>query len=402
MQTSRACVSSASHFLASQQVDYHQGQQMDWKDLWTQRLRQELLRLIITLTVLLLCTGLMIMAQIQSDRWFDEYNRIRNILALRQHLAEPRGVDIFARDPLHDRGFDLLPDMSELRAWLPDLLLNCLIGLTVVTSIAFPTERRVKWQGIVVLRRFFWCLAILYIFRMCSFMVTTVPSAAKGCMPKYVPVNDREDVQDYLVLMGKMVSGAVTACTDNIYSGHTSLITLLVSTSLLYSGRWYVKLASLLLGAVAVVSIAATRMHYTVDVLIALLVASFVFAIYHFLLVIYINARTMSLDGRLCRTTATTAHEDGELLAEHSLAARMVWRPVGRVLWWMDGLDIRVGPYAPHQLTREREQQKVASAVHSPDNRSNQQGAAGTSSADYGRNVPKSESQSPKSTVPLV
>ena len=143
------------------------------------------------------------MAQIRSDMWLDLYNRERNILALEQHMAEPVGIEIFARDPLHDRGFEVLPDLEKWRGWLPDLLLNSLTVWTVCWALLIPSQRRIKWQGIVTLRRFLWCLSVLYIFRMCSFMVTTLPSPAKNCMPKYVPVNEVEDVQEYLVFDGQ-------------------------------------------------------------------------------------------------------------------------------------------------------------------------------------------------------
>ena len=307
------------------------------------------------------------MAQIRSDMWLDLYNRERNILALKQHMAEPVGIEIFARDPLHDRGFEVLPDLEKWRGWLPDLLLNSLIVWTVFWALLIPSQRRIKWQGIVTLRRFLWCLSVLYIFRMCSFMVTTLPSPAKNCMPKYVPVNDVEDMQEYLSLMGKMVSGTVTACTDNIYSGHTSLIALLLMTCLVYSGRWWVKVIAFVSAAITLASIVATRLHYTVDILIALFVASFVFAIYHFLLMIYMDARMLRLDNRIHRTTPLTANEDMALMGERSLAARMVWTVVGRIIWWVDGLDIRVGPYETSQLIGEEEQPKMDSAVHSPE-----------------------------------
>src|ERR1700722_88586 len=78
---------------------------MGWTHRFPKSLQNELYRLLVCVAVFGLCTGMMIMAQIQSDMWLDLYNRERNILALRQHVAEPVGVEIFARDPLHDRGF---------------------------------------------------------------------------------------------------------------------------------------------------------------------------------------------------------------------------------------------------------------------------------------------------------
>lgn len=335
------------------------------------QLLHEVTRLFITVLVFLVCCGTMLMAQIQSDRWFATYNRSRNLQAIREKRAEPLGMPIYARDPLHDFLFDALPDLQRFRTWLPDALLNSLIAFTVISSLLLPKNRRVKWQLFVTLRRFLWCLAILYIFRMCSFLVTTVPSPVHDCMPKYVPsvgsaADNAEAIQSYLSLMGQMMSGAVTACTDNIYSGHTSLITLCVSTCLVYSGRWPVRVWALVHGTVAVISIVWTRLHYTVDVLLALFVASFVFAIYHFLLVIFVDARLMANGNRLGRTTPADVFLDRQLMAEHSLLSRMVWSVVGRAMWWMDGLDIRVGSYEDINLSAELERAKMPSEVHTP------------------------------------
>lgn len=347
-----------------------------WEDLkikWRWSMKQkglvrELVRLLLTVVIFGLCMGLMVMAQIQSDLWFDRYNRKRNMAALKQGLAEPKGIEIWSRDPLHDRLFDILPDWESRRGWLPDLLLISLIVFTVTFAILFPAKKRIPWQAVVVLRRFLWCLAVLYIFRMCSFMVTTVPNPVKNCMPKYIPDahNSAQAAADYLALMGKMMSGSVTACTDNIYSGHTSLITLLVGMCLVYGGRLLVQAYAVIHGSCAVISIVWTRLHYTVDVLIALFVASFVFAIYHFLLVIFVDGQLMAGLNRVNTTSAGRAIQDASLLAEHSLLSRMVWVPVGKVLWWIDGLDIRVGPYTVDHLTREREERKLASLLNSP------------------------------------
>lgn len=346
------------------------------KNLWYDpMLRSELSRLSLTSLFFTICTGLMTVAQIQSDRWFDTYNRARNVLALQQHLAEPEGMEMWARDPLHDWGFEWLPNLTGWRGWLPDALLNSLLILTVLSCLCFPAQRRIKYQSIVLLRRFLWCLSVLYLFRMCSFMVTTVPSPLKGCMPKYVPSAStaKDEAGDYLVLMGKMMSGAVTACTDNIYSGHTTLISLLVASSVVYSGRWYVGLLNLLIGIVALLAIAATRLHYTVDILIALLVACFLFAMYHYLVIIYAD-KYMLYGGQSQRAhsiTASTAIQDARVLAEKSLAGRIVPSWLGLVIWWCDGLDIRIGPYNTMSkigttstgLVQEQEALKRASRV---------------------------------------
>ena len=138
-------------------------------------------------------------------------------------------------------------------------------------------------------------------------------------------------------------------------------------TCLVYSGRWWVKVIAFVKCNHYLASIVATRLHYTVDILIALFVASFVFAIYHFLLVIYMDARMLRLDNRMHRTTPLTASEDMALMAEKIFGGKDGMEAVGRIIWWVDGLDIRVGPYKSSQLMGEKEQPKMDSVVHSPE-----------------------------------
>ena len=233
-----------------------------------------------------------------------------------------------------------------------------------------------EYQGFVVARRMMWMLATLYFFRTWSFLVTTVPSPLRGCTGKYLPENipTREMVPGYLKLIGQMATGSVTACTDNIYSGHTSLLTILVMTFIMYSGINWLKVYAILHGAVALSTIIITRLHYTVDVYIALLVASFIFLNYHFLLIIFLQGRIERYHaikaGHIANFSVAESEQDKNIsdndrpeldqiafnlrIFENQMALdmnwlkdekriiwRVIWMPLGRILWWMDGMDLR-------------------------------------------------------------
>ena len=314
----------------------------------TRRFGHEMIRTSVAVLVFLLVTTLMTQAQIESDRWFDVYSRklnVGHVLGERQMRAMGMDgtVDLtrpFAVDPLYDRLFRILPDWTDRRDWLSDFALTLFIATTIFFTILLPTRERISFQRLVVLRRVLWILACLYAFRMATFLVTTVPSPLHNCVPKYV---SSDDLNKYLSLLGKMVSGKVTACTDNIYSGHTSLVVVLIFTHFTYSGRWWCKIYALLHGFTIVSLILLTRLHYTVDVLIAGFMASFVFVTYHFVLSFFLDNVLLASE---LENSINHGEEDsrGAIFRERRLTSRLLNYRLCRIIWWIDGLDLRVGP----------------------------------------------------------
>lgn len=301
------------------------------------RLAEEIYRTLLTAAVLICIIGIMTMAQVFSDRWFDLYSRsvmltngasavappIFNSTLIVQNYGD--NSTVFATDPLFDHVFSILPNKSEWRGWLPDLLLTSFLVISLVVTLLLPTKTRIRFQSIVVGRRLMWTLSLLYLFRTASFLVTTVPSPLYQCVPKYP-----QDPTAYLLFIGKMATGKMTACTDNIYSGHTAMVTVLFFTNLVYSGRWYFALYSFFHAAAVLFAILLTRLHYSVDILIALFMTSFVWCTYHFLLLVFIDQQLL-MDGG-----------DPRLLNEQRLLLRITNPVMINVLAWMDGMDLRM------------------------------------------------------------
>ena len=324
---------------------------------------------------LIIMIVIMTSAQVYSDHQYGEYVQEFDTAIKDQNGAfPPTGVPYYAQVPLHDRGFTVFPDLTEMRSWLPDMFLTSLLGLTILFNVFWIHKPRMEYQGFVVARRMLWMLVTLYFFRTWSFLVTTVPSPLSGCTGKYLPENitPREMVPGYIKLIGQMATGSVTACTDNIYSGHTSLITILVMTFIMYSGINWLKVYAIIHGTVALLTILITRLHYTVDVYIALLVASFVFLNYHFLLIIFLQGRLERYHAIKAAHIANFDISNTELQEEETknqsndqiqfnrrllemqmgldmnwlkdekhIIWRVIWIPLGRMIWWMDGMDLR-------------------------------------------------------------
>ena len=358
----------------------------------------EIRRTIYTGAFVLLMVIIMTSAQVFSDHQYGEYvNKFETAVREQNGRFPPTGVPYYAQVPLHDRGFMIFPDLTEMRSWLPDMFLTSLLALTLLFNVFWIHKPRMEYQGFVVARRMLWMLVTLYFFRTWSFLVTTVPSPLSGCTGKYLPedITPREMVPGYIKLIGQMATGSVTACTDNIYSGHTSLLTILVMTSIMYSGLNWFKIYAFIHGSVALATILITRLHYTVDVYIALLVASFIFFNYHFILIIFLQGRLERYHAIKAAHIATFTQgleEDGAeieevkpeitdqiefnrklledqmamdmnwLKDEKRIIWRVIWVPLGRMIWWMDGMDLRRPSLDPHTTIVKREPEEAAAA----------------------------------------
>lgn len=345
---------------------------------------------------------IMTSAQVFSDHQYGEYvQEFDTAIKDQNGTFPPARVPYYAQVPLHDRGFTIFPDLTEMRSWLPDMFLTSLLGLTILFNVFWIHKPRMEYQGFVVARRMLWMLVTLYFFRTWSFLVTTVPSPLRGCTGKYLPDNitPREMVPGYIKLIGQMATGSVTACTDNIYSGHTSLITILVMTFIMYSGVNWLKIYAVFHGAFALLTILITRLHYTVDVYIALLVASFIFLNYHFLLIIFLQGRIeryhaikvahianfdssndeLKEEVEVEKIESTDQIEFNRRLLEMQMGVdmnwlkdekRIIWRVIwilmGKIIWWMDGMDLRRPLIDPQNVINTLEKLET-SQIHEKD-----------------------------------
>lgn len=138
----------------------------------------ELLRTLLTAGIFVTIVGLMMLAQMFSDRWFDLYSR--NLMlsndsnglgipvefnTTMKSIALAVNATLFAVDPLFDHVFTLLPDRTEWRSWLPDALLTSFLAISLVVTLLFPDKKRIRYQSIVVARRLMWTMSLLYLFR---------------------------------------------------------------------------------------------------------------------------------------------------------------------------------------------------------------------------------------------
>ncbi len=293
------------------------------------QLQREVVRTLPALLALLATSMTMTMCQIVSDRWF-----ALNIVEATRQSSLGEG-ERYATDPLYDRVLEALYDGKALKDHLPDALLLSFVALSAVVTLAFPSHVRLRFQSLVVARRLLWILSFLYLFRMASFLSTTVPNPVPDCT-----VALSQDWLSFALLMARMAAGKVSACTDNIYSGHTSLATVFFFANITYSGRPAFVAYSVVHLVALLAAILVTRLHYSVDVLIALFMTSFVYCTYHFLLIVCLDERIFK-DQALSKDKLACDGTDVRLLDERRLILCIVNGAILRALLWIDGIDLR-------------------------------------------------------------
>lgn len=321
-----------------------------WKIVKSRRFGQEVLRTAIAVLVFTTITGMMMIAQMTSDAWFDRYVK-NQALSLTKMKTMAAFRDAYATDPLHDRMFEAIPDWSHMRGYLPDAFLTTFMCTFILFNVIWVHRKRIQFQGLVVLRRFLWIMSCLYLFRTMSFIVTTVPNPIHNCVPKYANISNFEQ---YISLIKDMASGRVSACTDNIYSGHTSLTFVMLFCFFMYSGRLILKLYAVLHAACILSAILITRLHYTVDVLIAMFMSAFVFLVFHFLLTITLDDKLLDMD------TAREYSGAKQILANERRALHRVYsKHINRAVWWIDGFDLRLASRTVNPELQEAEMELV-------------------------------------------
>ncbi|KAG9269379.1 phosphatidylcholine:ceramide cholinephosphotransferase 2-like [Astyanax mexicanus] len=181
--------------------------------------------------------------------------------------------------PLPDKFFDYIPRQE----WA--------FKVTEVNGMILVTAWFFQWLFLkhrsIVGRRFFFLMGTLYLYRMVTMYITTlpVPSMHMNCAPK-LDGDSIGMVHRVLQLLsggGLTITGSHVMCGDFLYSGHTVMLTLTFLFIREYSPRslWWYHLICWLLSAVGVVFILVAHEHYSVDVVVAYFITSRLFWWYH-------------------------------------------------------------------------------------------------------------------------
>nr|CCA25063.1 transmembrane protein putative [Albugo laibachii Nc14] len=178
--------------------------------------------------------------------------------------------------PLHDLGFMLVPEQALHSPWRPisDVLTSLVPVFFFIQSFWLPRENRCR-----ILTSFFRIGTASYFFRMCTISLTSLPGPAPHCRPGYVEYRPPETWIDIVTLVGP-IYGNYKSCGDLIFSGHMAFSTTAVLLYLRVLDRYHTGFsrARWIVGAIYLIGLSALllagRKHYTVDVVLGVLIAS--------------------------------------------------------------------------------------------------------------------------------
>jgi len=186
-------------------------------------------------------------------------------------------------EPLKDISFDLLPSRIP---WAFDI--TEYVGL--VYGLMFMAMCSIHKDRLVILRRFFFVIGTLYMYRSVLMFATNlpVPGTHLKCAPKvdgnYGEVFKR--AYDLWRTFGTSLAGNHMYCGDYMYSGHTLMIITFYLFLRMYipTTNRYIKAFKFLLCIItysALFCILLGHDHYTIDILVAYFVATRLILMYH-------------------------------------------------------------------------------------------------------------------------
>ena len=208
-------------------------------------------------SLLVFCAFLNCLSQVLIERHFME------------HVVAPRLLDI---------AFVYLPHYWKVK--ICDWFSLAVMASTLIPLAIFHPKRS------QIFRRFLVFQSGIFLLRALFIIVTILPQPSPECKPDPIAGSPHESliIEIFRIMVGKRIT-----CGDSLFSGHAANVTMLAALGfkfakdLLPSRQAYqvykIYLYSLLV--ITLASIVLTWFHYTVDVLVSLLVVSQLWVFYH-------------------------------------------------------------------------------------------------------------------------
>ena len=256
-----------------------------------------------------------------------------------QILDYPDGKVVEGRYILPDLGLDMVQYAAEKILpvewtnsdgcfhWTegPDVILQIHVALAVFLIVISP-------QRFKIIRRLFLIFAILNLLRAFTVIVTSLPDASPKCAqqwtdPKTGAYKARPIFPANLWRAFKVLQFHTT-CGDMVFSGHATVMLLIMkayteyfhTTRLCYrlsdTVTWCGRAAVRILTSLGLLMVLFTKMHYTLDIAIAVYLNLRIWDAYH------INARTVSLRSRtgdLLQRAFLWFEDEGVIGLEHQV-----------------------------------------------------------------------------------
>lgn len=191
-------------------------------------------------------------------------------MAVVAELADMRALLIDRRDQtLPDIGFDIVP-YTPAALWLPDALNQLVLGVVIMRIFCSAKRKRLACA--------FMNLHItLMILRCMCVPLTTFPAASPSCYETFTAHPDHILVAPIKRFMQRGALSSSSWCHDLLFSGHAVLF--VISARFLHDsgGEIWWRIVGWLFGVVGCVLLVATRIHYTADIIVAIILSVLVY-----------------------------------------------------------------------------------------------------------------------------
>ncbi|BDA48706.1 phosphatidylinositol:ceramide inositolphosphotransferase at N-terminal half [Coccomyxa sp. Obi] len=183
--------------------------------------------------------------------------------------------------PLHDVGFDLLPELGKSNEWVSELIFTSLFVSFVLWTFSPFVFAKKRFYTAVLFSRLLTALVVCQTLRILSFTVTQLPASNYHCREgEATAIREMPDHWWGHVTVD-VKRQATHGCGDLIFSSHTTFALMGALTYHEYGTHLATKVIVWVAVAVLSVLIVASRKHYSVDVLIAWYVVPLVFWTLH-------------------------------------------------------------------------------------------------------------------------
>jgi hypothetical protein len=250
-----------------------------WKGLLrNSRLQDELKRLTLSVLWFGVCAFCMAMVQINGDALHAKFVRpsLMSLLSVAKNNGEAEVPAVF------DVAFKTFPKIPGDSIFNPDVFLHSFILVSLIAAL-------IHWPPLTFiarLRRYFWLFGFGYFLRMCTLAGTVLPPSNPFCVPQ------ARTIWETIAMTPALLFGRVHTCTDKLFSGHTTVATLLFwswvdARKIAGDGKisfWRIYAFVHFVGMI-ITSILGWN-HYTVDIVLSAIINTFTYHCYTFAVVI--------------------------------------------------------------------------------------------------------------------
>jgi len=179
---------------------------------------------------------------------------------------------------------DIILDSIPYQHWGLDVS-EYLLMISTLSAVFIVSLHKYR---LIVLRRIWLLLGILYYYRAMTFFVTVLPKSDETY--QCAPTSNQTSAMDYVRRVitissggGLSINGKHVFCGDYIFSGHTMTLTMGYLAIKQYSPSSFKLLhwASFLVSTCGVIFLLLGRGHYSIDVILAYFVTTRIWWIYH-------------------------------------------------------------------------------------------------------------------------